>query len=37
MRCAHCLHTRRDVSLWNQIIGLAHGTVCCFIPWLERR
>jgi hypothetical protein len=29
MRCAHCGYTRREVSLWGQILSFARGVICC--------
>lgn len=31
MRCVHCQGTRREVSLWAQILDFGRGVVCCRI------
>lgn len=32
MRCIHCGGTRRQVTLWSQIIWTSGGAVCCWAP-----
>lgn len=29
IRCVHCHGSRRDVSLWAQIVDLGRPVVCC--------
>lgn len=30
IRCSVCSATRRDVTLWRQIVDLAKDVVCCW-------
>lgn len=38
MKCAHCGNSRRDVTLWRQLMALSiesTGTVCCWLSGVK--